>query len=863
MQVLLATEQVRSLSPPYSFPDSDLSLSLTASCFRSSWLSMLQRVGLAHRRQLERTASLTKTNFLLAHPSIFGQCFTSASAPAHRPILSRPAVTGFQPAGQQSSALAKTPLDPRDTKGDEDPVQLLTALFARTDDALKILRKAQSSPVILAALRDRKRIIRVVEAVASLSPSWARRVLVLAHSLGCSLKQNVYETAAHQMALSKHWNLLLSVVSLGEKHTGKSTTRLLNWRIRALMETQNYAPLRHILDQFTHHELKPNKRSFDLLISSFIRNRNLALTKEMLVKMRDAGVPPDADTHALIAMNYRSFGVNDDVQLHALKNLQHLTGSRATAMLNSLLQLRMDAQDIPGALELLAFFKQSMVSSILRALVGDGSIPRDGNWDAQETPASVIPSAATFSIFINYMATQKDLASALYIFNDMVATGVEPTAGTVTSLIHAHFSVGAVATAVRMVAEMCDQQKSPLAMFAPFMPVDEQWALPLLTFGMKPTSQIFNALLKGLLQTQGLNCILSVLHIMRANEVTPNTATLEVIISHLSKAEHVPPSTLFRTLRSLTSPSLRPALRHLHVIFSAIMRHERYLAFGKGWNATAAPLSYKRRATTKPRALLPNRLSGTTERLDPIAGIDLPHKPAYRALVRPILQSLSDRRVRSDGVMMGLRIKRDAELSEDLQSAKDLFQTLLVRGLQPNEYHFSALMEGFARSGNLNAAVGVLNSARQAGVKPNVVMFTILIVGYARLGKPEDSVRVFQEMVSANIKPDVPSIDAVASAFFAIGAYATARSSLITMWAYIEPFPEELRVVSLKDLARQFRLLHAGEKGPPRALSKQEKIQLYRKLSVLVKTWRSTTPTTGIIGRKKYGTPSFRRGKEK
>jgi len=119
-----------------------------------------------------------------------------------------------------------------------------------------------------------------------------------------------------------------------------------------------------------------------------------------------------------------------------------------------------------------------------------------------------------------------------------------------------------------------------------------------------------------------------------------------------------------------------------------------------------------------------------------------------------------------------------------------------------------------------------LKTARESGVKANAVLFTILIAAYARMHDPNMALRTFKQMTAIGISPDVPSIDAVVSAFYAVGAYSTSRRLLITLWTYIQPFPETLRESDLKTLAVSFRALHGL---PPRnmKLSKSEKMAIY------------------------------------
>lgn len=676
----------------------------------------------------------------------------------------------------------------------------------------KLYELVRRDSAMVADISNGRNVVRIVQAVPALK---VLRVVRLAHKLGVKLPSAVHENAAYSLAMAKHWNLVLHAVASAER----KTTRLLNWRIQALFRMQVYAPLTRFLDEFSSHKCRPNRQTFHLLIVAALRNHNLALARSLLAKMDEAGFPPDASTHSLITLNYRDFGWSPDVQHYALQNLGGI-GRRATAVLNALIQLRIDAGDLSKALDLISFFDESSVAPILAAFSRQ-----------QQHTDSVLPNASTYAIFINHAP---NLPTALHLLDKMIHMGIQPTVGTIVALINVYFAAGAGTTAVRLVAQMSDRQE----MFVPLISDSHHSPpLPLVTAGFKAGHPVFNALLKGALQVHGLSATTHILRIMHANNVLPDATTLYILISHLSKAERAPPATLFRLLSALSSPAVRPGVRHLHTILSAVVRHEQYLKFGIGWNTSAAPFSRTRSFTAQLPTLQSDKLSGTSDNLGPVAGIHLSRKSSYGS--RRIIQSLSQRNVRSDGPMFALRIKRDAVLHNDMPTAKDVFKMLLVRGIQANEYHFSALMHGFASAGNLHAATGVLTSAIQAGVKPNAIMSTILIVGYARQGKPEDAVKVFQHMVATNIRPDIPSIDALASAFFAVGAYATARRCLITMWPYIQPFPEDYRNLSLKDLVQRFRLMHAKQTGH-RSLSKEQKTALYRGLATLVRRYKGT-----------------------
>jgi pentatricopeptide repeat protein len=220
---------------------------------------------------------------------------------------------------------------------------------------------------------------------------------------------------------------------------------------------------------------------------------------------------------------------------------------------------------------------------------------------------------------------------------------------------------------------------------------------------------------------------------------------------------------------------------------------------------------------------------------DPTAGIDsVPTSQVTR--IRPIVQSLTDRGVFADHRIFALRIRQEAVIKGDMKAAKKVFQIMLDRGLHPNEYHYAALMEGYAATGDLAAAETVMNTAEGGGTRPNCVMHTILIVGYARRKNPNRAMRVLQHMVATGVRPDVPVIDAITSVFFAVGAYRLARQTLLSLWPSVAPLPRDFERVSLKMLVFHLRNLYNGHISSKK-LSDRERRKLIDKLEVLSRTW--------------------------
>lgn len=722
--------------------------------------------------------------------------------------------------------------------------QKITMLFSRKHlrDMLTYLRSSTLSEHFL----DRTQATKLAEAMVHTShPQRAIRILFLSQKLGCPLKQNAYECVAHELAEAKHWHLIAPLLALGKRHMGRSTVRLLNWRARAAIESAHFGVLENILEQFEDEKLKPNQRTFHLLVSGHLRNHNLRLARECITKMEAAGFPVSATTHATVVAVYRSLGPAKEVQDHALEALQSLSGRMSTITLNSLMQLYIDASNIPGVLRVLPLFCQG--STLIDDFRGH-SIPIDGNGSLgihieapshQSIQGTIMPDAATFTILINYMAGRRDLTGCLRMTKRMLILGVRPDAATAAALVRSFFLIGKQSTAIRIVADMCEKHSVPRSHFEALGLTKAPHELPFPTWDIPVSPAIFNALMRGSLDTHGLKGAHKVLRIMQTCDVKPDAKTIELFMSHLDQVKMARPRELIHVLRRLTHSNVRPTLNHVHIIMRAVLRREKFLLHGSGWNVPAAKFSPNRKDISLYKE---TSLSGIADSFDPTAGVEFPRKLSYRSLMRPIVQSLSARHIKSSKATIALRLQHEALAHSDLHNAKIVFQEMLARGMRPTKFHFAALMEGHALSGDVRGAENVMNSASEAGISPNVIMFTILIVGHARRGNPGHAMRVFQSMITAGVRPDVPAIDALASAYFAVGEYRVARRVLLVLWSHVQNLPKGVETASLKRLANVFRARHANREPSdflPRRLNKSERRLLRWKIARLILVWRA------------------------
>jgi hypothetical protein len=80
---------------------------------------------------------------------------------------------------------------------------------------------------------------------------------------------------------------------------------------------------------------------------------------------------------------------------------------------------------------------------------------------------------------------------------------------------------------------------------------------------------------------------------------------------------------------------------------------------------------------------------------------------------------------------------------------------IIKRGLQPNEYHLSALMTAFIEHDDAPGAKGAMKRCEALGVKPNVHHYTILLTLAMRQDRRDHIRELEDEMVKRRIVPDL------------------------------------------------------------------------------------------------------------
>ncbi|KAJ7169987.1 hypothetical protein C8R46DRAFT_220368 [Mycena filopes] len=716
------------------------------------------------------------------------------------------------------------------------PRDHILKLYATVPQAASRLKRITASPVLQAHFLDPENIRYIIYALASSNqPRNALLVINDSRALGSPLPILAYEIAVYQLAAAKEWKHLLAVCGSAWDNLHTTSSALLNWRARALLETGNFTELFAIFQSFAENHLLPSRLTWHLVLSGYIRNHDLAGARECLGHMEAAGFPPIDSTHALIATLYQHIGPDDQVKDRGIESLPHIDSQQRTHMMNSLMEQRLRIFDFDEVCYLLSAFDQSKVGPLTLMLAASrAEKARTSPMNNGSLPSTVAPDAVTFTMFIDYFANLHELPRCLTILDHMRNAGVTPTSRTAVSFIRAYFIAGQGGVATSMVTAMCNPKTTSRGLLEQ-VPSPDGHVPPFdVTELGPPTAPIFNTFLRGVLGTHGLAGARNVLRIMRANHLQPDAHTRRIVATHVHRVGHGSPRLIMHIARSF-APQI--ALEEAHVVLASTMRFQKYLVDGIGWDRTAAIYSSVRSPPARPYPEAD--VSTVGPNFDPVAGLQLPQTRNHDVLFRPIEQSLAARGTKSDRATIALRIRHDAVIRNDMASATEVFQTMLARGLHPNQFHYSALMEGFVKAGDFESAVDVMRAAARAAYQPDVVMFTILIVGYAKHRNPEMALRIFRQMVAAGVRPDVPSIDAVASAFFFVGAYDMCWRVLTSLWKHISPLPPDINQTSLKSAVVYFRKLHRQEqRGFKKKTTKPFRIALYREVALLSITWK-------------------------
>ncbi|VDB99776.1 unnamed protein product [Peniophora sp. CBMAI 1063] len=684
-------------------------------------------------------------------------------------------------------------------------------------------------------------------------PSLALRALSIARHIGEAQlnDRRVWERIAHAIASRNLWALMPDLLALARSSMGTPTVRLLNWWTRSLLEASDYATLRTVPRIFAQESRRPDRTTYHLMLSGFLRNRDLAAAMHILELIRLEGMSVDAKTQAVIASSYRSLGPDVDVRHQALQALRSGSASTSTTILNALLQLSVDNEDgewIGIILELLGLDHIDIYRQVNPT--GSSFLPDEDDFQDEDitlsaqtieavttfritrTSLRVAPDVASYTILMNFAAARKDLDSFISLFAHMQGQGIQPDNILLCSLLRVLFAVDRPIAALRVAADIYGESptaKEILHSLAEDIPGHESEEFPFID--AKPSVAVLNTLASGLYRSLGLSGFDRVLQVMHACDLSPDEQTVEVLAARLFADENADPDIILATIRRLISSSSAATLRHCDVLLQAVVRRAKRAT---GLSAWIPKTTRAHHGALSERQNVNMAITATGDALEgPTAGLTLAN-PAEYAMFKPIQDALADRGIRADRSMLALRLQYEG-VRQNMSTAKAIFQSMLDHGLYPTAHHYASLMDGYASVHDVENAIKVMEAAEEAGIAPNEVMYTILITAYARMGEPELATRTMTEMIERGIRPDVPAIDAAVSAYAYLGLWHSARRALLGLWPQDLPAPVNPDKKTVVKLMRELHALRKGRQASSRKFTQPQRAHLIGHLRGIIK----------------------------
>ncbi|KAH7334568.1 hypothetical protein B0J17DRAFT_112125 [Rhizoctonia solani] len=646
---------------------------------------------------------------------------------------------------------------------------------------------------------------------------------------GMNIAPRLYESVVFRLAQRDRWTEILalleplqSISPSGSKKTDHAiTTRLCEWRVRACAELGDFAGMERALGMFPHG----------------IPRRTWKVAEQACLKNSDPRTAVRIQEVLALDKRFREKGKDGNGQGE---------GERRGG-----LQLQEIAQ------VLVHHFKpRSIASHDAPTTIRISRAPKTNNRDH---PTYLITTHRTPS-------TSSNNPDPNYSFT--------PDARLATRCVHILVQNDQVTEAATMVAAMCKGNgtvSSPptLQTFAhepPPLSLSEIFA------SVHPDIDVFNALLKGILNTRGLSGMLALLEIMHDANVKPDSQTAVLLLRYLDRQRAWSPGRLIDTLVDLTAPipqdynndpavppkpqPIPVSIRHTNVLLSSILNAERNAILGGGWKSSAAFFKYRNRPIDR-WSPSDARLTSSPDNIDPpTAGLKL---KARADSLKPVLEALRARGVRNDSMTYALRAQRDGVVRLDPETGRQVLQRA---DIPLGDYHYAALMAGLVECGYMDSAKAVMKSAHESGFGVgSPVMYTILITGYGRMGLARQAERVFKQMILAKVKPDAIAVDALAGAWFISGEYERARQTVLQYWPgdgelpFGDDTPLKKMVTELRKLRPSFKV-----RQKPTQVSREEDSYVGPIIQAIKAPDKSLPPVPNTaVGEKKDNNPSSRR----
>lgn len=432
----------------------------------------------------------------------------------------------------------------------------------------------------------------------------------------------------------------------------------------------------------------------------------VSLRKEMRDHSRNAEEYHFQEQNAIVS-GQRFHGLDVELEKQILAGISKHQPRDAARLLHRLIRLRLDENDLQGAMTLLNRF----------------------NLDSSESkPDALRPTSSTIQLAFEIVSRRPDRQQLEAWWIWFVNNPTNLKGEMISLLVQTMSEVGLVAEAYEMIRS---------ALFN-FDPPSKVWRLPL------PTAidhDIANTLTSCMAKHQGLDGLQRATDLMRQANIMPNGKTLQIILDAVRRHMAADPEELGRLLNLMLerATNVRAQIGHIDSLL-----------------AEAVKL-----ASRQPSRHLSTDTVGNLN--DPLAGMIPVGK--FADACDAILQSLRDRAVPPTSLGIALRIQFESAIGDQIAavpSAQRVWNELTDSGVQLNKRHLLALTQGYVDAGRIDQAEDVLQLALQMGIRPTRGMHMVLLVGWSKAGHPKRARKAYETIRHAGRKDSTEGLDLVA-----------------------------------------------------------------------------------------------------
>ena len=560
------------------------------------------------------------------------------------------------------------------------------------------------------------------------------------------------EGTVMQLRKLKEWTILAAITDDDPKLLRYHGSNVVEARMMALAEIGQPAMAIQTSLNASLPASNPSRDRLTLLFRCHLANNDVVAADKVLEQLTERGENNGVNFILAMLNGYRSLGIDPQVEQCVLDDIGSGKLRYTASVINSLLQLRVDANDYKSASSLLGYL----------------DLPEQWKY-ATQLPA--FPNIrkpkgdiATFTILINMACRYRKLQlSELEVLWKMLlaTTSVQRPldALALRALVRGLIACGHPDEAMTVVSDATYDKPN-------------RWQVG----RVKLTAAVFNSLFRHWVAEKGVDGALMVLAMMDQANVLPDAITVRILAVSLggrAKASALSMAKFSGRLHDAL-PMIIPDRQLLDAVFhQAVDAEVGRSAPRDEVNAIEVELPWL--SSISASADNPTDVDAEGRQIfDPTAGLQ-PSGP-LRTAMAPILEAFAQNGTMSSSSAFTSRLALDrwSHPGDDIP-AESIYDIMLKRGIKPTAVHFLQLMQVFVRKHMPQKAEDIFTVAAKVGVVPTVEMWSVLVWGYGETGDVNECHSAVRRMRALGLRPNQYVYSSIGSALLKTRQYAKAH----------------------------------------------------------------------------------------